>query len=148
MSVSATEADPDSGNNSASASTTVNAPTTDLAVTMTDSPDPVKKGAKLTYNIVVSNVSSIAASGAALNVALPSNSIFVSRSTTQGTCSGTTTVCCNFGSIAAGGSVNVTIKVKPTVVGTATSTATVSNTSPADSNSANNTVTATTTVKK
>jgi uncharacterized repeat protein (TIGR01451 family) len=148
MSVSATETDPDSGNNTATASTTVNAPTTDLAVTMTDSPDPVKKGAKLTYNIVVSNVSSIAASGAALNVALPSNSIFVSRSTTQGTCSGTTTVCCNFGSIAAGGSVNVTIKVKPTVVGTATSTATVSNTSPADSNSANNTATATTTVKR
>jgi uncharacterized repeat protein (TIGR01451 family) len=148
MSVSAIESDPNTDNNSASASTTVNPViSADLAVTMSDSPDPVKKGAKLTYNITVRNNGPQAASGVVLTDSLPANIIFVQASTTKGSCQGTSTVTCSLGSLASGASANVKIVIKPISAGTISNSASVAS-SVADPNGANNSATATTTVKK
>jgi len=57
------------------------------------------------------------------------------------------TVTCSLGTLASGASATVTIEVKPTSKGTAINTATVSATAPADPNTANNSATATTTVR-
>jgi uncharacterized repeat protein (TIGR01451 family) len=119
----------------------------DLVVTMTDSPDPVKKGSRLTYTVVVSNGGPQDATGVALSVVLPANIVFESRTADQGTCSGTATVNCVLGSIASGSSATVTIKIKPMSTNTTQSTASVTG-SPADPNGASNLVTITTTVKK
>src|SRR5207237_364232 len=55
--VTAGRADPDSGNNQASALTTVNpAPSSaDVSVTQSDAPAPVEAGSPLTYGLVVHN---------------------------------------------------------------------------------------------
>lgn len=143
MSVGATEGDPNTANNSTSASTTVN-PSADLAVSMTDSPDPVKIGAKLTYNITVTNSGPSNASDVTLTDTLPANTIFVSVTESQGSCSGTSTVTCNLGSIASGASANVEIVIRPKSTGTISNSASVSS-SVADPNSTNNSATATTT---
>lgn len=121
-------------------------PSADLAITMTDSPDPVKKLSKLTYGIVVKNNGSSTASSVTLTDTLPSSVTFLSAATTQGTCSGTTTVNCALGNIANGASANITITVRTKSSGTISNTASTSSTV-ADPNSANNKVTITTTVK-
>ena len=146
MSVTAAESDPNPGNNSATATTTVLGGA-DLAVTITDSPDPVKKGMRLTYTVVVSNGGPQSATGVALSVVLPANITLESKTSSQGTCSGSATVSCALGSLGSGSSATVTIKIKPMKTGTATSTASVTGTS-TDPNGANNAATATTTVKR
>jgi uncharacterized repeat protein (TIGR01451 family) len=148
MSVSAIESDPNTDNNSASASTTVNPViSADLAVTMSDSPDPVKKGAKLTYSITVSNNGPSAASGVILTDTLPANTTLVSVTKSQGSCSGTSTVTCNLGNLAAGASANVKIVIKPLSTGTLSNSASATS-GVADPNSANNSASASTTVTK
>lgn len=146
MSVSAAETDPNSGNNSATASTTVLSGA-DLAVTMTDTPDPVKKGAKLTYSIAVTNNGPQAASGVMLSDVLPSNVVFEKATTTQGTCSGTASVTCSLGSLASGAIANVQIVIKPMSTGTIGNSASVTG-NEADPNGGNNNVTVNTTVTK
>ena len=141
--------DPNSANNTATATTTVN-PAADLAVTMTDAPDPAALGQPLRYTIVVTNNGPSTANGVTLSDALPKNAGYSSASTTQGTCSAKPekrTVTCSLGTMVSGATVTVTIEVKPTAKGTATNTATVTATSPADPNTANNKATATTAVK-
>jgi uncharacterized repeat protein (TIGR01451 family) len=146
MSVSASEGDPAPGNNSASASTTVLGGT-DLAVSMTDFPDPVKKRRNLTYAISVVNNGPDAASGVTVTDILPPDIIFVSASSSQGSCSGTVTVTCNLGNLASGGNANVTIVIKPKFPGTVSNTASV-NGNDADPDGGNNSVTTSTTVTK
>ncbi len=126
------------------------APAADLSVTKTDSPDPVKAGQNVTYTITVQNNGPDAATGVTLTDQLPRNAGYGSTSTTQGTCSlkpDKTAVTCNLGTIASGGTVTVTITVKPNKKGQITNTATVTAASPPDPNTANNTATATTTVQ-
>jgi uncharacterized repeat protein (TIGR01451 family) len=122
----------------------------DLGVTKTDSPDPVHVGQNLTYTVTVRNNGPEAATGVTLTDQLPKNAGFGSVSTTQGTCSlkpEKATVTCSLGTIASGGTVTVTIVVKPTKKGQITNTASVSAASPPDPNTANNTASATTTVQ-
>ncbi|MBL0230570.1 MAG: DUF11 domain-containing protein [Moraxellaceae bacterium] len=118
----------------------------DIMVNQTDSPDPVPSGGTLTYTINVANNGPDDATGVVLTDTIPASSTFVSRSTTKGTCSGTTTVTCNIGALANGESATVTIVVTaPTTAGTISNTADATRNEP-DSNALNDSDTDATTV--
>ena len=137
--------DPVTSNNSASATTTVN-PAADLAVTKTDSPDPVAVGTPLTYTVGVSNAGPSTATGITLSDTLPAGVTFNSATTTQGSCSQASgTVTCSLGSLANTASATVTISVTPQSTGSITNQANVTSLT-GDPNTANNGASATTTV--
>jgi uncharacterized repeat protein (TIGR01451 family) len=120
----------------------------DVAITMTDSPDPVVTGGRLTYSITVTNAGPDAAAAVTLADKLPAGVSFVSTTPSQGSCSQSAgTVTCNLGGLASGGSATVALAVDVTAEGgtTLSNTATVG-TATADPNAANNSVTATTQV--
>lgn len=116
----------------------------DLALTITDAPDPATVGAEVTYTLTVKNNGPLAATGVTLTDTLPAGVTLVSA-TPSATCTGTGTVTCTLGSLAAGGAATVTVVVKPTAEGTLTNRASVT-AAETDSNPANNQVTVTTTV--
>jgi uncharacterized repeat protein (TIGR01451 family) len=123
-------------------------PAADLAVAKSDSPDPVSKGAQLTYSIVVTNNGPGSASSVQLTDSLPASVQFVSATSTAGNCAQTgSMVACNLGDLSNGSSVTVTITVTPKKVGTITNTAQVSSIS-LDPNPANNTDTEETVVSR
>ena len=120
----------------------------DLSVTKSDSPDPVSKGAALTYSIVVTNNGPGSAAGVQLSDSLPANVQFVSAASTAGSCAQTgSTVACNLGNLSNGASVTVTLIVTPKKAGTLTNTVHVSS-SASDPNEANNTATEQTVVTR
>jgi uncharacterized repeat protein (TIGR01451 family) len=84
------------------------APTVDLQLTMTDSPDPVVEGRDLTYRITVKNKGKATATGVTVTDRL--SAPLVSSSSSQGSCDAT--VVCSLGSLARGASASVTIVVK------------------------------------
>ena len=104
----------------------------DLSVTKTDSPDPITAaGATLTYTLTVTNGGPSTATNVVLTDTLPTGAVtFVSATPDQGSCSGTSTVACNLGTLVNGVSTTVTIKVtvnhgfKGTLTNTASVTAT------------------------
>ncbi len=119
---------------------------TDLAITKTDSPDPVTAGSNLTYTITVTNNGPFDATGVTMTDPLPAEVTFVSATPSQGTCSESAgTVTCVLGSLANGTNATVGIVVTPPVPGTITDTATVTG-DQSDPNPANNTATETTAV--
>jgi uncharacterized repeat protein (TIGR01451 family) len=140
--------DPTSSNNQASAQTTVT-PSADLQLTKTDSPDPVQAGSNVTYTLKVHNAGPSTATGVSVSDAIPSGLTFVSSSSTQGTCAGTTTVTCDIGTVDAGAANDVTVTIVatagPAATPSVTNTATVSS-STTDPNDQNNDATAQTTV--
>jgi uncharacterized repeat protein (TIGR01451 family) len=122
--------------------------TADLAITKSDSPDPVKGGQNLTYKVVVTNNGPGTATGVVMTDNLPKNAGFASVSTTKGTCEAKpakATVTCNLGDMASGTSATITIVVKSPTKGPISNKASVTATSP-DPNSSNNSDTETTTV--
>ena len=115
---------------------------TDLALTKTDSPDPVTAGNNLTYTIKVANPGTLR-HRVVVTDKLPAGVDFVSA--TGGVCERAgNTVTCDLGQVNAGTTATVTIVVKTKKAGTLTNTASV--TSPEDTVLANNSATATTTV--
>jgi uncharacterized repeat protein (TIGR01451 family) len=86
----------------------------DLAPIMTDSPDPVTVGNNLTYTITVWNYGPHDANDVILTDTLPPNVTFVSSSPSQGSCTGTSTVTCDIGTITSGASAIVTVVITPT----------------------------------
>ena len=112
MSVRASESDPNLNNNTRTVSTTVISDA-DIAVSMTDAPDPVRRGAKLTYTINVINKGPLTASNVTLTDTLPSNVAFVGAFTSAGKCSGKSTVNCNLGKLANGSSVTINLWSHP-----------------------------------
>jgi uncharacterized repeat protein (TIGR01451 family) len=138
---------------SAGPSVVISYPAPDLAVTNSDSPDPVVSGQRLTYTITATNTGGATATGVTVSDQLPASVHFDSMATTQGTCTRTAsgspktkngTVTCSVGSLAAGNTATITIVVTATKRGTLTDTAiaSASNVSPDPDDSA----TATTTV--
>jgi uncharacterized repeat protein (TIGR01451 family) len=124
---------------------------TDLALTKSDSPDPVAVEAALTYTIQVTNPNLLGgndATGVVVTDPLSASDVdFVSATATSGTCQHqANTVTCSLGTINAATTATVTIVVKPKKTGTLSNTASV--TSPEDSTPANNQATATTVVNK
>jgi uncharacterized repeat protein (TIGR01451 family) len=119
----------------------------DLSIAMSASPSPVLVEDNLVYSITVNNTGEKAANGVTVTDALPSGATFVSATASQGTCSGTSTVTCNLGSINAGAGATVSITIKPSSAGTINNTATVSS-SDSEANTANNSATQSTQVQQ
>jgi uncharacterized repeat protein (TIGR01451 family) len=119
----------------------------DVAIAITDTPDPIIINGNLTYTIVVSNNGPNAAAGVIMADNLPTGVTYVSATPSQGTCIGTSTVTCALGSISSGTDATVTLVVTPTfaVLGL-TNTASITSSSSSDPNQANNSATASTTV--
>jgi uncharacterized repeat protein (TIGR01451 family) len=140
--VSAVEPDVNMANNSATAATTVSA-SADVAMTLTDSPDPVAAGSHLTYTLNVRNHGPSSASAVTVTDTLPTGVSFVSAS--SGCSLGSGTVRCALGDLAAGISVSRQIVVKRSTTGTISNTARVSS-STWDPNAENNGQTVGTTV--
>lgn len=132
-------------NNSSARNVNVSAPTADMSASMTGSASTIKRNYNLTYTINVKNNGPVSASGVTVTDTLPSSMKFVSASTTQGSCSGTTSVTCSLGTMANGASATVKIVVQARNTGTYTNTAKVSSTT-TDSVSSNNTTSVSTTV--
>jgi uncharacterized repeat protein (TIGR01451 family) len=105
----------------------------------------VTLGDNLTYTEVVTNNGADTATGVVVTDSLPSEVVFVSVSSTKGTCTGTNAITCQLGTMAKGESISITIVVRTTVVGSITNTAVVAGTQ-ADPNTANNRASVTSTV--
>lgn len=89
----------------------------DLAVEMTATPTKVKRGATVTYAVVVSNIGPNTASGVTLAQGLPTGMSVTSAASSLGSCGVTgspATVSCSIGSLAPGASATVTVKVTVT----------------------------------
>jgi uncharacterized repeat protein (TIGR01451 family) len=91
----------------------------DVAVTMTDSPDPVLAGNNVTYTLSVTNRGLATATNVMVSDSLPSNMTFVSAASTQGGCTNVGGIVnCALGNLVAGGRVTVTIVARSGVPGT------------------------------
>ena len=85
VTISSDTCDKNPDNNSATATTTVEASAAaDLSVTKSDSPDPVTAGDNLTYTIVLTSAGPSDALNVALSDAIPANTTFVSWTQTAG----------------------------------------------------------------
>ena len=114
-----------------------------LALTKTDSPDPVLVGGNLTYTLTVTNSGPDAAAGVTITDTLPTGVSFVSASAGCTNASGTVT--CTIGALANGANAVRTIMVSPTVANPSLSNTATRRRRPADPNPGNNSATATTT---
>ena len=124
-------------------------PNTDLAIGVSAATD-VKKNRNLSYAITVANNGPNHAACVTVTDTLPSGTTLVSAQSTQGTCTGATTVTCSLGTIASSGgaSIKVVVNVSKAPVGTTISnTATVTG-NVTDPNTANDTSRATTSVSQ
>ncbi|MDH3362377.1 MAG: DUF11 domain-containing protein, partial [Gammaproteobacteria bacterium] len=152
-SVTTARVDPNSANNSASADTTVTIPgEADLALTQSDSPDPVLVNQTLSYSLLVNNLGPDDATAVVMVDTLPATAAFQSVVTSQGSCvhSGEPsggTVTCTLGTIASGQDATIDILVTaPSSAGSITNNASVSASSD-DLNAANDTSGENTTVE-
>lgn len=98
----------------------------DLAVTKTDSPDPVYVGSRLTYTIGVRNNGPATAGGVTLSDQLPAGVAFDSATASQGTCDQSGgNVTCHLGTLASNAGASVEVNVTPQQGGTITNVASV-----------------------
>ena len=148
-SVSAVQSDPNSANNSASVDTAVMiADDADLALSQSDSPDPVGVNQALSYSLIIDNLGPDDATDVVLVDTLPATVIFESAISSQGICSEAGgTVTCDLGMIndAANATVDIIVLAPPSA-GSITNNAVVS-TSAIDSDTANDSASETTTVQ-
>ena len=113
----------------------------DLSIT-NQAPPLLLLGDRLTYSIGVRNSGPATATGVTVTNPVPGGSVFVSASSSQGTCSQALgTVTCSIGSLAPGATASVTIKTDPKLLGRVNDTATV-RAAEVDPNPANNSATA------
>ena len=157
--ISQETADPDLTNNTGTVTSDVS-PRIDMAVTKTDSPDPVPVGQNLTYVITVRNNGPSRAYGVSITDTLPDNVTFISATSSTATCGttptvnsttapGNNTVVCTWATqFNSGVQRTVTVVVRPNYVtrGTTISNSVVVATTSTDTNNGNNSATATTTV--
>jgi uncharacterized repeat protein (TIGR01451 family) len=135
------------GRLSDTATATFTSKSADVALTKSDSPDPVVVGQTLTYSLTATNNGPDNATGVAITDTLPDSVTFVSATPSQGSCTGEATVTCSLGSIANGANATVEIKVTPNTAKTITNSATATS-NEADPNTENNTSTEDTVVQE
>lgn len=112
VTVSADQRDDDSSDNNASEDTTILPATADLALTKSDSVDPVAESSTLIYTLEVDNLGPDDAPGVTVVDTLPNAVTFVDATPDQGTCSASgRTVTCDLGTVPNGGNVSIAIEV-------------------------------------
>ncbi len=121
----ATEQDLVAGNNAASVLLNPTVPEVDLALSKISMQEPVASGLNFSYVIVATNLSAGSATGVVVTDMLPAGVSLVSSATTQGSCSGLTTVTCTLGTLLGGGSATINLVVTKTVGGSVSNTAMV-----------------------
>ena len=130
-------------NDTASDSTNV-VSSSDMAITKTASPNPIKQGNILTYTLGVTNNGPSDATNVTATDTLPSTVSYISATPTQGTCSQASgTVTCLLGSMISGASATISIQVTAVTPSSAVNSASVTADQP-DPNASNNTATQTT----
>ena len=122
VSVTMNETDVNSLNDSGTYRLRVVAPVSDINVFMSG-PSSVNRYSNVTYSITVTNNGLSNSTGVTLTDALPISMSFVSAKTSQGSCSGTTTVTCNLGAMAYKGTATITIVAQARSKGTFTNSA-------------------------
>ncbi len=120
------------------------APSADLSVNVTDSPDPVVPGQNVTYTITLNNAGPASADNLIVNGNLTGGTVLSANSSAANCVVNATGYSCNFGSFAAG-STTIAVLAQPSGSGSLSFTANAT-TSTTDSNTANNSNTQTTTV--
>ena len=104
-------------------------------------------GAQVVYTITVTNLGPQSASNVVVTDTIPAGATFISSTPSQGSCSGSSTVTCNLGAIASGGTATITLTVSaPLTPATLSNTAAVTNTPEIDPTPGNNVSPAATTV--
>lgn len=141
--VSGAEVDPNTANNTASVSVTAN-PSTDIAVSLSATPNPDFAGQALSYTATVTNNGPSSATGVMLSDTLPLGLIFNTVTPSTG-CTTGQTVTCSLGTLASGATATVSISATPGITGVITNTVSVSGYE-TDLNSANNSASAVVTV--
>lgn len=116
----------------------------DLAVTVTDAPDPVYVVSNLTYTVTVTNLGPSEAASVVVTDSLPASVNFISAS--PGCTYSNGAVTCSIGSLNPGTATNLTIIVAPTAPGSLTNTVLVSS-AVADPVAGNNAASTVTTVR-
>jgi len=118
----------------------------DLSIAKTAPPGVYGTGLPVSYTINVHNSGPADAAAVTVTDTIPPGTTFSSATPSQGSCSGTSTVTCNLGTLTNGASATITLVLNmPPTPGPVSNTANVSTTNP-DTNAANNTSTATVTV--
>lgn len=107
-SVSSSTADPNTGNNAATASVPISS-SADLAITKVGSPNPVVAGGTVTYTITVTNHGPSDSTGVVVSDALPAQFALTSATPGQGTCAGGPPLSCALGTVAPGATATVTV---------------------------------------
>ncbi|MGH9789333.1 MAG: LamG-like jellyroll fold domain-containing protein [Candidatus Acidiferrales bacterium] len=122
---------------------------TDLALTVTDSPDPVAAGGSLTFTAAVFNNGPDDATSTRLLYQLPAGVEFISVTPSQGSCTSGPTVTCELGGIASGAGASVEITVSALANGTLANTLVIINSTGVESDPdfANNLATVATVVE-
>jgi uncharacterized repeat protein (TIGR01451 family) len=109
--------DIDPGNNSVTNLAFV-VPSADLALSVTDRPDPVFFGDELTYTLAVTNQGPNIANGVVLTNLLPPGVSFISAVLSQGSCGRIgNEVTCNLGTLNSGAGLTVSLLVRPVTAG-------------------------------
>ena len=116
-------------------------PGADLAIGMTAQPEPVLVGTPLTYTISVTNNGPSSAQHVTVTHVLPSGVIFISATSSQGSCSQAGGIVTgNLGTLNYAGRATITVVVMPATTGTVLSTANVTS-DQSDPDPSNNSVT-------
>jgi hypothetical protein len=139
----ASGAETDPSNNTATQTVQIATLYTDLSVSNTADPATTTVGSTVNFNALIKNGGEYD-SDAGFSESFAGQDV-LSVTPSQGTCQTANTVTCQLGPIQPGGSALVVVKARQQVAGTVSNTATVSS-SRADSESANNSATATTVV--
>jgi uncharacterized repeat protein (TIGR01451 family) len=139
--------DPDAGNNSATATTTVDPREADVSITKAAAPDPVDVGDNLTYTLMVTNRGPSTAANVVVTESVPVGAVVNSIATTQGVCDTTVEFSfdCRLGDLAANATATITVVVTPDLDGPLTNVASVDSAT-SDPDTTNNSATVVTTV--
>ena len=120
-------------------------PNADLAVSQSDSPDPISVGSSFAYVITITNNGPLDATGVMLTDTLPASVSLQSITPSQGSCVAGATIDCAIGSLVSGASAQVNIIVSALTAGSVTNTA-IATANEVDANPVNNTSVEVTTV--